>query len=71
MRNLLSRCGWRHLTALVVIVMFMGAFTIRAASGEKIEPWMVGVVSLLAVSAAVAALGRKNVRAAYDMIRRQ
>lgn len=59
----------RVLVAFTIIGAILAAFLYRVATVGHVQPWLVGLVSVLGLAAGAAVLGSDAVRTGYEVFR--
>jgi len=59
----------RVAVAFVIIAAILAAFLYRVATGGRVQPWLVALVSVLGLAAGAAVLGTDAVRTGYEVFR--
>lgn len=65
-----ARPDWdRAAAGMLVILVIMTAFVYQLSSANRVQPWLVLLVSILGLAAGAAVLGTDAVRTGYAVLR--
>lgn len=59
----------RGAAGLLVILVIMAAFVFQLSTGDRVQPWLVLLVSVLGLAAGAAVLGADAVMTGYAVLR--